>query len=427
MTRDDRELRRAAGALAVGLGGVQLAAVEDPRSTRGRKWTLAVLLRAVFVGMLAGKHSLKETERLSDSLSAAMRSRLRLPRRVPDTTMREALMRLPLSSVLPLLHGQVRAAGRKGQLEPVGFPCGVLALDGKYTMTDIDDGVIAQCHADGTFAVRTMSCTLVSAPSAPVIHITPILAHTNEMGIFQTALREVVAAFPGERFGLVTADAGMTGKDNARFVHEELHLGYLLSLKENQPELHDTALDLLSGRAASMADATTAEWLGRSRHVRRVWLARLDDGLVDWEHARTLVRVEYEVTAPDSRVHAGNRYFISSEKTGRFTPGQWLAVVRMHWRVENDTHKTLDVVLGEDDHPWIRDPRGMLVLQVLRRIACNALNALRSITLKPKTGERKPALMLWQRIFERFLRALLATQDHLDGLRWPPELAVALP
>ena len=239
--------------------------------------------------------------------------------------------------------------------------------------------------------------------------------------------REVFAAFPGERVGLITADAGLTSKENARFVHEELHVGYLLALKENQAELYDLATHQLGELDAKAAKGKTSEGTGRNHQVRRVWLERLDDGLEGWEHARTLVRVEHEHTGADGKPVRNNRYFISSEREGRFTPAQWLDVVRKHWRVENDAHKTLDVVLGEDDHPWIRDPAGMLVLMVLRRIACNALNALRSVTLKTKTAKGDVALVPWANLLERFIRALLAAQaHHLDGLRWPPELTTTL-
>ena len=431
MTRVDRTLRRAAGAVAVGLGGVQLASLEDPRSKRGRKWPVATLVRTILVGLLSGTRSLKETERLSNDLGCAMRRKLRITRRVPDTTMRELVMRLPLGSVLPLLHGQIRAAGRKKQLAPVGLPCGVLAIDGKCATTDIDDGVYAQRQGDGRFSVRTMTCSLVSAAGAPVIHLTPVPHETNEMGVFQSVLREVVAAYgSGELFGLVSGDAGMTGKENAGFIHHELKLGYLLALKANQPNLFDEAMHLLGELPRALAQARTRERLGSKRHIRRVWLACADDGVNEWDHARTFVRVQYEIKTTDGEVLSTfDRYFISNEKPGRFTPDQWLAVVRMHWRVENDNHKTLDVVLGEDDHPWIRDPRGMLVLQVLRRIACNALNALRLITLKPKTATGvRPRLTEWSRLLGSLRRALLAAlEHHLEGLRWPPEIAAALP
>jgi predicted transposase YbfD/YdcC len=139
-----------------------------------------------------------------------------------------------------------------------------------------------------------------------------------------------------------------------------------------------------------------------------------------------LVRVQREVTRADGVVlRSEDRYFISNESAGRFTPEQWLGVIRSHWRVENDAHKTLDVVLGEDDHPWIRDPRGMLVLQVLRRIACNALGLLRFISLKEKTARRTAKLIEWSQLLGDLRRALLAAlEPHLEGLRWGPELNV---
>lgn len=425
MTREDRRLRRAAGALAVGLAGVRFAAVPDPRAARGRKWSATTLLRAVLVGMLSGAHSLKETERLSEDLGCAMRRKLGVSRRVPDTTMREFAMALPLSSVLPLLHGQAQGAWRKKQLEPAALPCGVLAIDGKSATTDLDDGVYAQRQGDGRFAVRTMTCSLVSAPAATVVHMSPVPRETNEMGAFQPTLREVVEAYGrGELFRLVTADAGMTSLANADFVHNELSMGYVFALKGNQPELYGEAVRLLANQPAECAVGHTGERLGSERHHRRVWLAPIEPDLNGWTHARVLVRVQREVLGADGVVLlTDNRYFVSNERAGRFTPEQWLAVIRAHWRVENDAHKTLDVVLGEDDHPWIRDPRGMLVLQVLRRIACNALGLLRFISLKEKTARRTAKLIEWRHLLGDLRRALLAAlEPHLDGLRWGPEL-----
>jgi len=88
VTREDRSLRRAAGALAVGLGGVRFSAVPDPRAARGRKWSSATLLRAMLVGLLSGMHSLKATERLSEDLGCAMRRKLGVSRRVLGSSTR---------------------------------------------------------------------------------------------------------------------------------------------------------------------------------------------------------------------------------------------------------------------------------------------------------------------------------------------------
>ncbi|MSP71327.1 MAG: hypothetical protein EXR76_03890 [Myxococcales bacterium] len=72
--------------------------------------------------------------------------------------------------------------------------------------------------------------------------------------------------------------------------------------------------------------------------------------------------------------------FTSNQERGRFTPDQWLAIVRAHWRVENGVHQTLDVAFAEDDRLWPRDPRFMLNLLVLRRIAANALTLFRVVS-----------------------------------------------
>ena len=431
MTRDDRKLRGAAGALASGLGDVRLAAVADPRNSRGLKWPAAVLLRAMLVGLLSGMRSLKETERLTDDLGGAMRRKLGIARRVPDTTMREFAMALPFAQALSLLHGQVRTAWRKKQLAPARLPFGVLAIDGKCATTELDDGVYAQRQGDGQFSVRTMTCSLISAPAATVVHLTPVPRETNEMGVFQTVMRELVDVYGrGELFRVVTADAGMTSKANADFLHDELGMGYIFALKGNQPELFGEATRLLANQPAALAVGHTRDRIGDERHHRRVWLSDEAPGLNDWDHAQVVVRVQYQVSSLDGAVikRTYDRYFISNVPGERFTPDQWLAVIRGHWRVENDAHKTLDVVLKEDDHPWIRVPRGMLVLQVLRRIACNALNTLRLVTLKAKTRKATIRLIEWSRLLGNLRLALLAAlEHHVENLRWGPEIGVALP
>jgi hypothetical protein len=130
---DGRELRRLAGLLAVRLPDLDLDAVPDPRAREGR-WSLGQILRATLVGVMAGCKSLWETEDLTDRLSTPMRRLLRLPRRLADTTMRDALCRPELVGGLrTALHRAVHAAWRRKALAPTGLPIGVLALDGKVT------------------------------------------------------------------------------------------------------------------------------------------------------------------------------------------------------------------------------------------------------------------------------------------------------
>jgi hypothetical protein len=56
-----------------------------------------------------------------------MRRRLGLPRRLADTTARDALCRVPLDGVRAVLHRAVRAARRRKALDPESLPIQVVA------------------------------------------------------------------------------------------------------------------------------------------------------------------------------------------------------------------------------------------------------------------------------------------------------------
>ena len=59
-------------------------------------------------------------------------------------------------------------------------------------------------------------------------------------------------------------------------------------------------------------------------HLRRVWLACADDGVNEWDDARTFVRVQAEVKTTDGEVLSTfDRCFISNEKPGRFSDLPW--------------------------------------------------------------------------------------------------------
>jgi len=118
---EGRRLRRMAGFLAARLPELDLDAVEDPRAREG-KWSLAQILRATLLGLMAGCRSLRETERLTASPSVASRRQLGLQRRLPDTTARDLLCAVSLDEVRATLHRAVKEARRRKALEPDGLP-----------------------------------------------------------------------------------------------------------------------------------------------------------------------------------------------------------------------------------------------------------------------------------------------------------------
>ena len=235
------------GLLHARLPELKLEAVADPRSREGR-WSMAQILRAALLGLMAGCRSLWETEELTESLSPAMRRQLDLPRRLADTTMRDALCKPGLVRGLRAsLYRAVRAAWRRKALRPVHVPIGVIALDGKVTALPCLNGDYVQNQVPEYGMpyglVRTMTCSLVSAAGRPCIDAIPIPAATNEMGYFQAAFAQVAKTYGG-LFQMVTYDAGALSDANASAV-VKAGKDYLFALKNEHRTMFKLAAELL--------------------------------------------------------------------------------------------------------------------------------------------------------------------------------------
>lgn len=407
MAWDGRMPRRMIGMLRARLPELELEQVADPRGRQGRRWPLATLLRAALLGLLAGAHSLAEVERVTERLSQAARRALGIRRRIADTTLRDLLCRLAPSALRRPLHKAVRAAHRRRALEPDGLPFGVVSIDGKATALPSCDDHYAQRQSqnDGRVLVgllRTMTCSLVSSRPRVCLDAIPIPASHNEMSQLPATLRQLCAAYRGlDLFRLVTYDAGACSESNAATIRGH-RLHYLLGLKGPQPTLLAEAERLLAGLGSELAVASSDDAMAAGcRWVRRLYITAELAGF-QWDHLRTVLRVESEQLDPKGqRTAYENRYFLSSLPLDRLTATQWLRLVRRHWGVENNCHHTFDAVFREDDHPWIEsEPRGALAVLLLRRVAYDLLSLFRSVT--QRTEERRAAP--W--------RSLISDLDH---------------
>jgi hypothetical protein len=424
MAQEARLTRRMIGVLAARLPEARLDQVKDPRGLRGRRWALPILLRAVLVAMVAGCKSLALAEALTAEMSVPLRKRLGIARRIADTTMRDVLCALDPEELRGPLHALVRAAHRRKALEPEKLPFGVVALDGKSTAIPSCDDEYAQRQSLGEGGVigvvRTMTCTLISSRAMPCIDAIPIPAVTNEMGQFEASVRSLAQTYDGiDLFRMISYDAGACSEHNARVVRE-LGLHYLLGLKGPQPTLLTEAQRLLAALPWHCADASSDDLIGGPRTVvRHVYLTEEMAGFGDWEHLRTVLRVESEtLDSRGQRLAYENRYFVASLPASRLTATQWLLVVRLHWGVENNCHHTLDDAFEEDERPWIKsDPRGMVVVALLRRMAYNLLTLFRSVT--QRSDERRAAP--WRDLLRWFYNAIIsATDADLSALRPRP-------
>jgi hypothetical protein len=412
------------GVLAARLPEARLDQVKDPRRAKGRRWELRVVLRAVLMAMVAGCKSLALAEALTAEMSPVLRKRLGIARRIADTTMRDVLCALDPEELRGPLHALTRAAHRRKALEPDKLPFGVVALDGKSTAVPSCDDVYAQRQSkeEGGLVgvVRTTTCTLISSRAMPCIDAIPIPAATNEMGQFEASVRSLAKAYDGiELFKMISYDAGACSENNARVVRE-LGLHYLLGLKGPQPTLFTEAQRLLAAVPWQRADASSEDIIGGPHTVlRRLYLTEEMNGFGDWKHLRTVLRVESEkLDASGRRLAHDNRYFVASLPASRLTAAQWLLLVRLHWGVENNCHHTLDDAFEEDDRPWIKsDPRGMVVVALLRRTAYSLLTLFRSVTQRSDERRATP----WRDLLRWFYNAIIsATDADLSALRPRP-------
>jgi predicted transposase YbfD/YdcC len=408
--------RRMVGFLNARLPDLQLQTVPDARDPRWVKWRMATVLRVLIVSMTAGCVSLLQAEALTQDMSADMRRALKILRRIPDTTLRTIAAALDPDDIRPVMHHQIRAAHRRKALEPDELPFNTVMLDGKNTAIPSCDDYFAQRQSqDGGLVgiLRTMTCSLVTTAAQPCIDAFPIPAQTNEMGVFSSCVDSLVRTYGSiDLFRMVAADAGNCSESNAR--HARGHgLHYLFSLKGNQPTLEAEAQRLLGDQQHALA--STEDWQGNGlRVVRRLYLTEQIAGF-QWDHLKTVLRVESRSYAHGRLTASEDRYLVSSLPSERLTPAKWLRLIRLMWGVENAVHCTLDKSMREDEHPWIEsNPRGALVLALLRRIAYNLLTLFRSVTLRAEHTRAAP----WKSVMRWIELALLtAGPSDVDRLR----------
>ena len=375
------------------------------------------MLNVLTAAMAAGAKSLSHAEAMSTEMSTACRRKLGITRRIPDTTMRQLLVRLDQGELRKPLYRQVKAAHRRKALNPVDLPFGVVAMDGKSTRVDDINGRFSQrrtgVDGKGYGLVRTVTSTLISSGCKVCLDASPILSGDNEQTHYEIALEDLLAAYGSlNLFKLVSYDAGACSQWNARSTRlAGLH--YLMRVKpKSQPKLSAHIMD----KTMSPPRAVTEEQIGSHLLRRSVFLSE-DVGV--WHkrtEVRTMIRVLFERLDPiDGTIETQQRLYVTSLTADALTAKQWITVTRNHWNVENNCHHTFDAVFEEDKRPWIvSDSTGMLAVLILRRIAYNILTLFRSVTQRAKDKRLTP----WRDIMRWFYNAFISsTPEQLTDMR----------
>ena len=398
--------------------------IPDPRKPRGVRWALPTLLSTALLGMLVLSRSLRAAESFSGDLARARR-RFGIDRRVPDSTLGDALARLDPEPLREHLHKQVRAEHRRKALVPTVVPIGAVSLDGKENGR-FDQRVHPACQeqtgTDGKpqWAFRVMNATLISSAAAVCIDQLPIAADTNEMGTYQKAVDALLLAYGrSDLIELFMSDAGMTSEANARYVDEK-HLAYVEAIKGNQPELQAEARRVFAAQTASQEPEVQTPWevdSSRGRICRQLYRSAEMAGWGDWSHLRQvwLVRVLRHPGFVDGQECLGpvqlleDRLYATNLVWGRLKGPEIEQLVRAHWRCENNLHGTMDIQWKEDSGLWVRRGNGLPVCGLLRALAYNLLALLRAVHLRSVDSREAR----WQQLRD-WMR---------DTLLWMPSLS----
>ena len=118
--QDVKLSRRLAGNTSKRLAEIDFSRVEDGR-LGDIKWPLRQILQRVVVGIMAGQKGLGEVEESFSGISMFMRQVLGFHRRIPDTTMRGALIKVGIDSLRCVLQQTARLAIRRKAVEPVNY------------------------------------------------------------------------------------------------------------------------------------------------------------------------------------------------------------------------------------------------------------------------------------------------------------------
>lgn len=387
--------------------------VEDGRCTRGRRYPLAGLLKLLVVGLAAGARTGRQLEMVGRDVGPRGRRALGLQRGPPsDTCLYRVLEGLGDWRALQRVNGALMqgalgpggggaAAARRGAARSLQGR-GAMSVDGKGAgggMGEAPDAVCRSttCDVAGTpcWHVYALRAALVSHPAVPVLDQEAIEAKRWEPSVFPQLLARTVAAHP-HRFRYVLTDAGMTSASNAGEVlrHDKV---YVLGLKENLRRLHTVAQGALQDTTVEARTRDVARGGIEVREVRRARVPQPEafpGAQQFWAVRRTFLR-------GGAVAEVEERLFVTSATWQELSAEEILALVRMHWGIENGANWTADVHLGEDAGGPCMQGLGALALLWLRLIAYNALALLRADTA------HHDGRVSWKRTAQLLERALL--------------------
>ena len=412
--REEEEQEEIIRGLLERLSALSFDKLSDPRQVKKVTYPVDVLMKLLTLSLSLGAQSRREGERICEGLDKEIGKKLGLKGEdtPADNTLGDLLPRLLFSEVVELLVEAVFLEKNKGNLEPL-YGMNVAAIDGKKIVTlhwlDLCRlAGVEPCEADPQKVVSKVKAkypqlqvcqnednepyavlkvhdvTLVSSRASVPIYVRPIQGDTNEIGSMPALLEEVYKYY-GKRglIDVIVADAGNCSNRVAQQIVNGYGWHYMLRIKENQPELLQEAIKQLGSKPLTKESCQEIDVHGGQIVTYYVFVYDLQgEGWLAWKTARQLVRiVRVAESKTTGKISKGERYFVSDLAPDKYGPSWMGKFARSYWRCENETHFVADTAFGEDvpKPQWTKNPTGLLVVAILRKIAMIFIAILRHI------------------------------------------------
>ncbi|MFL5318380.1 MAG: ISAs1 family transposase [Myxococcaceae bacterium] len=373
--------------------------VNDPRKERNQLHGHHGLLSVMAVALACGKTCLRRMENFAADLAPSVRAKLGLKAGLSDTTLYRLLKKQSVTGLRESVWKHLRELFKKKVIGNDLFPVGVLGCDGKGIFASSSKVVKGakvlhdKKHGVATSMLMSERAVLVSSSIRPCLDSEIIGEGTGESPAFRQLLPRMVKQF-GKHFQIITADAGLPCRENAELV-ENMKKHYLFTLGKNLHRLFGIVSKSLKKVPLAVRDALRRDGELVERELFTLTVTDADD--LRMPGAKQIWKLRQTVRRGRKVVSTKVRYFISSIPLGMLEPAQQLALIRLHWGIENGHNWTMDVALEEDDRqPCQLTCEAIEVVGWLRIIGYNILSAWRA-GLPPKDGVKRPS---WSRCME---------------------------
>jgi predicted transposase YbfD/YdcC len=192
---------------------------------------------------------------------------------------------------------------------------------------------------------------------------------------------------PGDLSGVVvTADALPLHRHNVDQILER-NGDYVLTVKRNQPILHNTIKDLFADADRSFPPHHVTFDRGHGRNEIRSITTTAHVAELNFPgvyQAWAITREVFDLHGNPLRKHTETVYGITSLTTYQANPADVLAVNRGHRGIENRAHHVRDVTFDEDRSP-IRTGSSPQIMATMRNIAISLLRLAGWTNIKQAT------------------------------------------